>query len=94
LERRPAAAGSSACRGVASTGLCRYIASATLCTYTTREAGVPKTPLRNIRVPEELWVAALAQAEKEGTTLSEVIRRDLEAYIADGQALRAKKKGA
>lgn len=38
------------------------------------------TPLRNIRVNEELWRAAMTKAEERGETLSDVIRRALERY--------------
>lgn len=31
------------------------------------------TPLRNVRVPDELWQAALAKAEVDDTTVSEQI---------------------
>lgn len=39
------------------------------------------TPLRNIRVPDELWEAALAKATDQGTSLSDVIRTLLEDYV-------------
>lgn len=35
---------------------------------------MPKTPLRNIRIDDELWTPALVKAEREGSTLSQVIR--------------------
>jgi hypothetical protein len=31
------------------------------------------TPLRSIRIPDEVWHAAKAKAEKEGTTVSAVV---------------------
>ena len=40
----------------------------------------PKTPLRNIRVSDDLWQAAMSKAEERGETLSDVIRRALERY--------------
>ena len=40
----------------------------------------PKTPLRNVRVSDDLWNAAMAMAEQRGETLSDVIRRALERY--------------
>lgn len=40
----------------------------------------PKTPLRNIRVPDALWAAAQAKAADRGETVSDVIRRALERY--------------
>ena len=39
------------------------------------------TPLRAFRVPDDLWRIALEVAEREGTTLSEVIRSALRAYV-------------
>lgn len=41
----------------------------------------PKTPLRNIRVPDELWQAAMAKAMQRGETLSDVLRHALEKYV-------------
>lgn len=38
------------------------------------------TPIRPVRVPAGLWRAALAKAEAEGTTVSEHIRAELEAW--------------
>ena len=39
------------------------------------------TPLRNVRVPDDLWRAAMSKALDRGETLSEVIRRALEKYV-------------
>lgn len=39
------------------------------------------TPLRNVRVPDDLWHAAMSKALDRGETLSEVIRRALEKYV-------------
>jgi hypothetical protein len=39
------------------------------------------TPLRNIRVADELWQAAKARAEAEGTTVTEVIVAALQRYV-------------
>ena len=41
----------------------------------------PKTPLRNVRVPDDLWDAAMSKALDRGENLSEVIRRALEKYV-------------
>lgn len=41
-----------------------------------------KTPVRNLRVPDELWEPALAKAQAEGTTLTEVIKKYLTRYVA------------
>lgn len=35
------------------------------------------TTVRNIRVPDRIWQAATEKAEREGTTVSEVVRRYL-----------------
>jgi hypothetical protein len=40
-----------------------------------------KTPLRNIRVPDELWNAAMAEAKEEGRSLTGVIIGDLHRYV-------------
>lgn len=41
----------------------------------------PKTPLRNVRVDDALWGAAMARAVGEGRTLSEVVRGMLRDYV-------------
>jgi len=41
-----------------------------------------RTPLRNIRVPDDLWDAARAKAESKGQDLSMVIRDFLRRYVA------------
>lgn len=40
-----------------------------------------KTKLRNIRVPDELWNAAMEEAKAEGRTLTDVIVGDLHRYV-------------
>lgn len=40
-----------------------------------------KTPLRNIRIGDPLWLAAKEVAEKRGESLSDVIRAALERYV-------------
>lgn len=53
-------------------------------TDTMRDVGRPatgKAPMRSLRVPDELWKAALAKAEERGESLSEVIRKALERYV-------------
>lgn len=37
----------------------------------------PGTTLRNVRIDDDLWDAALAKADAEGTTVSEWIREAL-----------------
>lgn len=41
----------------------------------------PKTPLRAVRVPDELWEAAQAVAKERGETVSDEIRAALERYV-------------
>ena len=41
---------------------------------------MPDTP-RAIRIPDDLWKAALDRAHTNGETLSEVVRRALERYV-------------
>jgi predicted DNA-binding protein len=44
-----------------------------------------KTPLRAIRVDDELWEAAQAKAKERGDNLSAVIRDALRAYIQESE---------
>jgi hypothetical protein len=44
-------------------------------------------PRRAVRVPDELWAAALARAAGEDITLSQLIRRWLTYYVANGDPL-------
>ncbi|GAA1992726.1 hypothetical protein GCM10009718_33040 [Isoptericola halotolerans] len=39
------------------------------------------TTLRNVRVSDEVWTAAREQAEKNGETVSDVVRRALVEYV-------------
>ena len=41
---------------------------------------MPDMP-RAVRIPEDLWQAALNKAHANGETLSEVVRRALEKYV-------------
>lgn len=41
----------------------------------------PKTPLRAVRVPNELWDAAKAIARERGESLSDVLREALADYV-------------
>lgn len=41
----------------------------------------PKTPHRQVRVEESLWRAAMDKARAEGRTISDVVRKALEAYV-------------
>lgn len=40
----------------------------------------PKTKTRSVRVPEDLWQAALAQAKARDETVTDVILRALRRY--------------
>jgi antitoxin component of RelBE/YafQ-DinJ toxin-antitoxin module len=42
---------------------------------------MPRTPLRNIRVGDDLWKRSLAVAKDRGETISDVIRAALERYV-------------
>jgi predicted HicB family RNase H-like nuclease len=48
-----------------------------------------KTPLRNIRVPDDLWQAAKDEAAAEGRSLTDVILGDLHRYVTRRQRERA-----
>lgn len=41
------------------------------------------TPIRPVRVPDELWQAALRKARANDEKVSDVIRRALEEYVND-----------
>jgi antitoxin component of RelBE/YafQ-DinJ toxin-antitoxin module len=41
-----------------------------------------KTPMRTIRISDELWTAALAVANANGVTVSDVVRDALTKYVA------------
>lgn len=56
-------------------------AAASRATEQTRRSGpAGNTPLRNVRVADALWNAAMAKARDEGTTLTRVIVSFLEQY--------------
>jgi predicted transcriptional regulator len=42
---------------------------------------VAKTPVRNLRVSDDLWSAAQAIAEERGESLSDVLRAALARYV-------------
>ena len=55
--------------------------------YTCDDQQVPrpatgKTPVRNLRVVDEIWLPALAKARAEGRTLTDVIVTYLQRYIS------------
>jgi predicted transcriptional regulator len=39
------------------------------------------SPLRSVRIPDEVWLAALDVAAQRNETVSEVIRKALEKYV-------------
>lgn len=41
----------------------------------------PKTPLRAIRIPDDLWAASQEAAQVRGENISAVVRRSLERYV-------------
>ena len=43
----------------------------------------PATPNRTVRIPDDLWDAAMRKAHDEGMTLTEVIIKALRAYLRD-----------
>jgi NRPS condensation-like uncharacterized protein len=40
----------------------------------------PKTPLRSVRIPDDLWAAAKARADERGETVTDAIIRALRRY--------------
>jgi hypothetical protein len=43
------------------------------------------TPQRAVRIPDDLWYAALAVATVRGETLSDIIRERLAGYVKEDQ---------
>ncbi|MGD8168332.1 ribbon-helix-helix protein, CopG family [Herbiconiux sp. P16] len=41
----------------------------------------PKTPIRGFRIPSDLYHAAMAKAEREGRTLTDIVREALQRYL-------------
>jgi antitoxin component of RelBE/YafQ-DinJ toxin-antitoxin module len=44
-----------------------------------------RTPPRSIRVPDDLWRAAMAVADERGESITDVLRRALERYVRTGR---------
>lgn len=42
-----------------------------------------RVPPRSVKVPDERWKAARAKAEKRGETITDVINRKLDEYLAE-----------
>lgn len=45
-----------------------------------------RTPPRSIRVPEDLWRAAMAVADERGESVTDVLRRALERYVRSARS--------
>lgn len=43
----------------------------------------PKTPVRTVRIPDELWEALRIRADERGETVTDVILRALRLYVRD-----------
>ncbi len=39
------------------------------------------TPLRSVRIPDDLWAAALERAAENGETVTDVVLRALRRYV-------------
>lgn len=50
---------------------------------------MPKTPLRAIRINDELWQAAQTKADQEHRNVSEVIRTQLAEWTGNDDAVHA-----
>lgn len=46
------------------------------------------TTLRNVRISDEVWTSAREVAEKNGETVSDVVRRALVEYVTSAPASR------
>lgn len=52
-----------------------------------------ETPIRNVRVPQELWSAAKEEAAEEGRTLTDVINAELHRYVTRRRRERGATEG-
>lgn len=58
--------------------------------------GRPKTgetPNHNVRVPKDLWEAAMAEAQAEGATVTDWINTDLHKRVTAARRRRAQAEG-
>ncbi|MBO9522333.1 MAG: hypothetical protein J7518_12420 [Nocardioidaceae bacterium] len=46
-------------------------------------ANQPKTPKHGVRIPDDLWQAALRAAHDQGETVTDVIIRALKRYVRE-----------
>ncbi|MFJ2110654.1 hypothetical protein ACIOEX_01775 [Streptomyces sp. NPDC087850] len=53
-----------------------------------------ETPIKNVRVPQELWNAAKEEAAEEGRTLTDVINAELHRYVTRRRRERGVTQGA
>jgi hypothetical protein len=49
----------------------------------SRVANQPKTPKHGVRIPDEIWDAAVRKAADEGTTVTAVILDALKRFLRD-----------
>ncbi len=49
----------------------------------------PKTPLRSMRIDDDLWNAVRVKTKREGRSVTSVIVRALRNYVADGAGAAA-----
>lgn len=52
-----------------------------------------ETPIKNVRVPQELWNAAKEEAAEEGRTLTDVINAELHRYVTRRRRERGAAEG-
>lgn len=43
----------------------------------------PATPVRSVRIPDELWDALRARADERGETVTDVVLRALRVYLRE-----------
>jgi hypothetical protein len=43
----------------------------------------PATPVRTVRIPDDLWTALRARADERGETVTDVVRRALRRYLRE-----------
>lgn len=49
----------------------------------------PKTPLRSMRIDDDLWNAVRMKTKREGRSITSVIVRALRSYVAEGAGATA-----
>ena len=49
----------------------------------------PKTPMRSLRIADELWEAAKRAASERGETLTDAVRAGLERYVKAHERAKA-----